>query len=179
MGSSEDNLQKHFRLHSRFIINGLLGTLWVTTIIMFTLIIVGIYKIGWGIYFEFSNNDTNGLIAILDGIEVIFLSPLIYLLTLSLTKYISATRPEVDSGDPHSNPESKRKFINFAIMEIMNVKTLIVGLFISILTLHSLKEILLDKSTSIPILSIVSILSLLIFYYFVLDKLAEKLRFPD
>lgn len=174
----DEKLAGYFGAHSKFITIGFIVALWIATLVMFLLMSCGIYKAGLGMFLEFKGEELAGLIKILGGLELIFVSPLIYLLVLSLTKYISATRPEIDKIGANSSPHTKRKFINFAMMEIINVKTLIVGLFISILTLHSIQFILEDVSHSLPTIFIVAIFAILIVYYFVLDHLAEGLRFP-
>ncbi len=133
--------------------------------------ILGIVKIAFGIYQECSNSDNTGLIKILEGLELIFVAPLSYLLILSLTKYISATKPEI-------NPslEIKKKYINHSSLEITNVKILTTSLFISILLLHSIRLILQKEMSYNLIIYVLSLIVILIVYYLMLDSVANKLR---
>lgn len=170
-------LSKKLDIHSNFITNAFIIALWFTSILMFIIMGVGFYKIVVGVInethlIETIGSESNGIITILQGLELIFVSPLFYLLTLSLTKYISASKPEVNPV----NIDEKRKFMNHSIMEIMNVKILSTGLFISISILHFLTLIIKNQMSDNLLLYIAVLLIILIGYYFVLDKTVEKLR---
>jgi hypothetical protein len=134
--------------------------------------VVGIVRIGHGITLLLPLNhklENLSIITILEGLETIFISPLAYLLMLSFTKYISATRPEINP-----NLEIKQDFIRHSLHEIKNVKLFLTGLFISLLILHSIKLIIEDSMTLHKSIYISLILLAMITYYFVLDIKEEK-----
>ena len=172
--SQAEKLRARLNLHSKMILNVFVILLWATSILMFIIILLGIAKISQATYQEFvtcHKVENVGIIKILEGLEFVFVSPLLYLLIQSITKYVFATKPEI-------NPslEVKRDFIKYSILEITNVKIYTAGLFISLLFLHSIKLILQESMVVEKIIYIISILVILITYYFILDIIAEKLR---
>jgi hypothetical protein len=159
--------------HGDVVVKGLLVGLWCSAIAMFAVMGFGLYKIGLAIYDQISGKVAaiSLLSEILNALELIFVSPLVYLLMLSLLKYISAVRPRL-------NPDLKQraKYIDNAQLEIITVKILSTSLFISILILHSLELILSARMTTQLIAFIGVILGILIIYYFILDYLSGELK---
>ncbi len=170
----EEKLRNKLNLHSKVLLDTFIILLWITSVFMFVIIFLGSIKICHGIYLEFKiyhETENLGIIRILEGLEFLFVSPLSYLLMLSITKYVFATKLEI-------NPslDIKQGFIQHSILEITNVKIYTVGLFISLLFLHSIKLILKDTMIIDKGIYIILILSGLIAYYFALDHAAEKLK---
>lgn len=131
------------------------------------------FKIFTGLITELNVHkpEEHGIVEILEGLEFIFVSPLCYLMLLSMSKYVFATRPEV-------NPslEEKKMYVTNSVAEILNVKTFTTGLFISILFLHAIRIILDDAVNLKALIYLSSIIVLLISYYFTLDLILGKLR---
>jgi hypothetical protein len=172
-------LKKQLLLHSQFTLKVLFAFLWITASVMFLTIIAGICKITYGIFLEFymvGNNSNDGILKILHGLELIFLSPLVYFLLLALCKYFSVIKPEVKAST--DNLQFKREYLTHAIHEINYVKLLTISLLISILVLHAISFLIVNKLdfTGLSILATICILLILILYYYVLDVANEKLR---
>jgi hypothetical protein len=171
--SSLKEIDSRLTRHSHAVEKILIFVLWLCAIIMFLILGCGIFKIGKAIYYMFADpaHEKAVLSHILNGLELIFVSPLIYLLMLSLLKYINAVKPRIEP-----DLAKKNKYLNNALLEIMTVKTLSVALFISILILHSI-ELLLENNMTINNLMYHGILLIiLIGYYYLLDILAGALK---
>jgi len=170
-----EKLRRRLFQHSKLVLDILIFFSWLTSAIMFIIVSAGIFTILWGVLFELqilkADDENIGIIKILHGLELIFVSPLLYFLILSLIKYFSAIKPEVDP-----DLSKKKEYVKHSLHEITNVKILTVSLFISLLILHSIKLVLQKEMDSSSIVYIISILIILIGYYFILDNVAEKLR---
>jgi hypothetical protein len=158
--------------HSTIIEKVLLIFLWCCAGIMFVILCGGMYVIILGVYRVIvCKPHTEPISVILNGLELIFVSPLIYLLMLSLTKYINSVQPR-----PIEKLKEKGVYLNNAMLEIMTVKILSVSLFISILILHAIDLVLLDEMTTHLIVFIGVLLVILIAYYCILDHYAKELK---
>jgi len=163
--------------HSAVVEKCLIVSLWFCASIMFLIQLCGIFKIFNGIYvmfyqsLKFPKVKESLLSDILNGLELIFVSPLIYLLVLSLLKYINVVKPRSES-----DLNKKSRYLNNALLEIMTVKLLSVALFISILVLRSIDLVFNDEMSPHLILYIAVLLVILIVYYYVLDLLAENIK---
>ncbi len=171
-------ITQHLKTHSTVISVIFLIFLWLTALAMFLIISFGLYHIGNAIYtflFGTLSSETskgNVLIEILHGLEFVFVSPIFYLLVLSLTKYVMATKPEIDPDTDLLN--KKRTFMRHSMLEFINVKVFTVGLFISLLILHALKLILEGSMNVNSIIYIGALAIILLRYYVILDRVAEK-----
>ena len=159
--------------HSSLVEKGLVAGLGCCAIVMFATLGCGIYLLGAAFVHVFTTKQggTQLLGEILNALEIVFVSPLVYLLMLSLFKYISAVKPRVDQ-----DLRKKTIYLDNAQLEILTVKSLSVSLFTSILILHALELILAGAMTTQMVLTIGIILLILIGYYWILDKLAGELK---
>jgi hypothetical protein len=181
VSDSEDESSKRLikiaNIHSNFVEEILIWSLKFCAIIMFLILFCGVFKIAVGVFnmfhqfFVCSKSESTLLSAVLNGLELIFVSPLIYLLMLSIFKYINAVRIRFE---PDLN--KKIKYLNNALLEIMTVKILSVALFISIIILHAIDLILKNEMNANIIIYSGTLLIILIGYYFLLDILANGLR---
>ncbi|OQP59675.1 hypothetical protein A3860_36510 [Niastella vici] len=170
---STDKTESAITLHGKIVETGLLIGLWVSAFIMFITLGIGLYKIIHGLVVEFMPLETKKVLIneLLEGLELIFVSPLAYLLVLSLLKYNSAVKPRL-------NPDlkTKSKYIGNAKLEITTVKSLSVSLFISIIILHTMEDIFTGKLTLTLITIIGFLLAILICWYYLLDRLSDELE---
>lgn len=164
-----------FLQHSRVVDKVMIICLWCSAGVMFLIIGCGVYQIIAGIYhmIVLAGEAGKGRLVseILNGLELIFVSPLIYLLMLSLAKYINAVQPK-----PIEQLKNKHTYLNNAMLEITTVKILSVSLFISILILHAIDVVLADGMTTHLIIYIGVLLVTLIVYYCILDRCAAELK---
>ena len=107
------SLQKH----SKSVEKALSVCLWCCAVVMFLIFACGVYDIGKGIFLMFAGHPGHLISAILNGLELIFVSPLIYLLMLSLYKYVNAVQPQ-----PIEHLKEKTKYLNNVMLEITTVK---------------------------------------------------------
>ena len=163
-------LKTRLERHSNASVIFFIGVLWLTLILMAIIIISGIFTIGVGIYDEIWRTNKKGLIEILHGIELIFVSPLPHLIITSFSKYLSATRLEVGT-----DLKIKKDYIRHSILEITNAKIFTIGLFISLLFLHAI-DLVLQKELDMGLLIyVLPLIAMLIIFYFLLDKESRKL----
>lgn len=177
--SINERLKKGINFHARVSLLILFGILWIASIIMFATIAAGVLKISYGIFIEFkeiSHIQNEGILEILHGLELIFLSPLIYFLILAFAKYFSIIKPEINKDI--KDLQEKRERLKHVIHEINYVKLLTISLFLSLLVLHSISLVIRNEFTpnGMNIIFMISILLVLIIYYYVLDTITEKLR---
>jgi len=170
---STDKTESAITLLGKIVETGLLIGLYFSAFIMFVTFGIGLYKIIHGLAVEFMPLETKKALIneFLEGLELIFVSPLAYLLLLSLLKYNSAVRPRL-------NPDLKikTKYIGNAKLEITTVKSLTVSLFISIIILHTMEEIFTGKATLLLIAIIGILIAILIGWYYLLDRLSDELE---
>lgn len=188
-------LQTKLQSQSNFVRHAFIACLWVTSLLMYLIMLAGIIVIFKGVYeievvkeifcffgkkeFLPSNQEENeGLIEILHGLELIFVSPLFYLLISFFNKYTSLTQPQVlgpeDIGEV--NIILRKKLVDYSLYELTIAKLLSVSLFISILISQSICLILREVMTLSSLFYLVTLILVLIGYYYLLDNLIEKLR---
>lgn len=137
-----------FERHADIMLRSLFFLIWATSVLMLIMATVGVVKVCMGVYSEIVHvtaSHTAGVVKVLEGLELIFISPLVYLLVLSVTKYFHATRLEVDPA-----LETKREFVKYSLSQIGDVKKMIVSLFITFILLHLIKSAVagsLDQTT--------------------------------
>ena len=163
-------LKKRLEWHSTASVTFFIGVSWISLLLMTIIIIAGLITICLGLYVEIWGKDKNGLVEILHGIELIFISPLPHLIITSFAKYLSATRLEVGA-----DLEVKKKHMKHAIFEITNAKIFTVGLFISLLVLHAIDLLLQKKMDNELLIYFLPLIAILIIFYFLLDKMSGKL----
>lgn len=172
-----DKLQKALEGHSKVAIASCVILLWVSVIVMLALVIFGLAIISIilldNIFYLHKDKTGNEIIIeIFHGLELIFLSPIPYLLMLSLTKYIYATKPELNPSDLIA----KKQYMNHSFFELTNVKILNVGIFISLIIIHSITLLLKNAIIIDSVISISILLTVLFLYYYLLHKAAESLK---
>lgn len=202
------NLFNKLQLQSNFVKHAFVVCLWVTSLLMYLIMLAGIMVILRGItkidvvqeivnIFRHSPpantkevstalcqtsapdsvDDNEGLIEILHGMELIFVSPLFYLLISFFTKYTSLANPEVqEAGKIETNIARKKIVVDYLLSELTIVKLLSTGLFLSILISHSISLILRKDMTFSDLFYTIALIPVLIGYYYILHTMIEKAR---
>ena len=124
---------------------------------------------------KFSNNQVEiSLFELIKGIEFIFIAGVPYLLMLSIHKYFKLMYPIVQKSDRSNLTEPNYESVQKTREEILFVRSLIVSIFIAVVTTHMISHILgaMIKGQIDLQLSGVSaaLLIILIFYYAQIEK---------